>query len=171
MEYSVRVQKKHQVQLNRPADWSDEFTATVDKKDYGLQIRATHPDGTLKTVQINHRVYPVEVVRQADGLPVRVLLKGIPYDLQVERVESTRFRPPSAEKTTSGQVAARLPGLILQTCKKAGDVVKKGETIVMLEAMKMENEIIAPRDGKLLRLEVKTGDLVSKGQQLFEIGD
>jgi biotin carboxyl carrier protein len=60
-------------------------------------------------------------------------------------------------------------GLILKILKKDGDVVKKGETILILEAMKMENEIVSPLDGKLNLLGIKEGITVEKNSKLFEI--
>jgi len=170
MEYTVRIdKKKHNVQFERPGDWGSEFEAKVDKKDYHVMVRATHADGSLKTVQINNRVYPVEIERQGDGLPSRVTLKGIPYDLQIERVASTRFRPETSSKTVSGEARARLPGTILEILVKPGEKVEKGQTVLILEAMKMENSVLAPKEGKLKTLEVKAGDLVSKEQFLFEV--
>ncbi|ASJ11119.1 pyruvate carboxylase [Thermococcus sp. P6] len=69
-----------------------------------------------------------------------------------------------------GVVTAPMPGKILRILVKEGESVKTGQGLLVLEAMKMENEIPAPRDGKIKRILVKEGDTVNPGQPLIEIG-
>ena len=59
-----------------------------------------------------------------------------------------------------------LPGIILEVRCKPGDNVKKGDTIMILEAMKMENNILASQSGKVSEILVKVGDSVLEGDQL-----
>ena len=63
-------------------------------------------------------------------------------------------------------VTAPMPGKILGVKATAGQAVKKGETIVILEAMKMENEIVAPQDGTVATINVAVGDSVESGATL-----
>ena len=62
-----------------------------------------------------------------------------------------------------------LPGVILDIKVKAGDTVKKGQTIIILEAMKMENNINANKDGKVAEIKVNKGDSVLEGTDLVII--
>jgi biotin carboxyl carrier protein len=64
---------------------------------------------------------------------------------------------------------APMPGKILEVMVQAGDTVAAGEPLMILEAMKMENELIAPSGGKISSLLVKTGDKVEKNQNLIVI--
>jgi biotin carboxyl carrier protein len=59
-----------------------------------------------------------------------------------------------------------MPGKILAVKKNAGETVKSGEAILILEAMKMENEIVAPQDGTIASINVSVGDAVESGATL-----
>jgi biotin carboxyl carrier protein len=63
-----------------------------------------------------------------------------------------------------------LPGIILEITCKVGDVVKKGQKVLVLEAMKMENAINADRDGEIQEIKVNKGDSVLEGADLVVIG-
>ena len=65
---------------------------------------------------------------------------------------------------------APMPGMIVKYLKSVGDTVAKGETIVILEAMKMENALTAPCDGVVKAVPFKSGDTVAKGASLCVIG-
>ena len=62
-----------------------------------------------------------------------------------------------------------MPGLVVQVARKAGSRVKKDDVILILEAMKMENEIVAPCDGVLSQVAVNNGDQVKNGELLFVV--
>ena len=76
---------------------------------------------------------------------------------------------PTAAPPAGTVVAAPLPGMVVGYKKRAGDAVRTGETVVVLEAMKMHNNIEAPCDGTLAELHCREGDSVPKGQPLFRI--
>ena len=97
MKYSVHSPDRHSVTIDRKSDLGKEFEITVGKNTYSVEIRKVQEDGTLKTLMINHRVCPVEVERRGDGLPVRVFLKGVPYEVDISRLASARVRPTLPE--------------------------------------------------------------------------
>ena len=117
----------------------------------------------------------------------RIKLDGKVYELEIERMDGAAPQPaakPAPAAAPAPQLAARevpaaagnavkspMPGTILRVNAAAGDAVKKGQSVLVLEAMKMENDIAAPRDGKLAALYVARGDTVQGGAPLFEIGD
>ena len=81
--------------------------------------------------------------------------------------------PPSKEATlSSGEtpVTAPIPGTIIRYTVNEGDAVKIGDGVVVLEAMKMENEIVSPVDGKVKAIRFKAGDKVAGGDILAVIG-
>ncbi|MDN6836796.1 MAG: biotin/lipoyl-binding protein [Lactococcus lactis] len=79
-------------------------------------------------------------------------------------------QPAPAPTSGSGQeVTAPMPGNVLKVSVKTGQTVKKGETVVILEAMKMENEIVAPSDGTISAINVKEGQSVESDDVLFEL--
>ncbi len=73
------------------------------------------------------------------------------------------------KETEPGKITAFIPGNIVEIFVKKGSKVKKGENLLILEAMKMRNLITAPNDGKIIALKVKINDIVSKNQLLIEM--
>ena len=71
--------------------------------------------------------------------------------------------------TSSGSVIAPMPGTILKVNKAEGDSVKAGDVVLVLEAMKMENEITSPADGVIASLSLTEGSTVAGGDLLFEV--
>ncbi|CAD5243539.1 acetyl-CoA carboxylase biotin carboxyl carrier protein subunit [Thermococcus camini] len=78
--------------------------------------------------------------------------------------------PATPAPAGEGVVTAPMPGKILRILVKEGEQVKTGQGLVVLEAMKMENEIPAPKDGVVKKILVKEGDTVDTGQALIELG-
>lgn len=79
-------------------------------------------------------------------------------------------QPAPAPSSGSGQnVTAPMPGNIFKVLAQPGQSVKEGETVVVLEAMKMENEIVAPADGTISAVHVKEGQSVEADDVLFEL--
>lgn len=114
----------------------------------------------------------------------RITVNGVAYDVSVEElgageapVVSTPVSaaPKAPAKKASAKAAgaegsvkvnAPMPGKIVALKVKAGDSVKKGDVVIVLEAMKMENEICAAQDGKIASVEVAVGDMVEGGDVL-----
>jgi len=78
----------------------------------------------------------------------------------------SKAAPAAAPK---GATVSPMPGTILKVNVKEGDTVKVGDSVVVLEAMKMENDITAPKDGVVKALYVTGGQAVAKGDALFEV--
>lgn len=108
-----------------------------------------------------------------------VTVNGVSYEVSVEEVGEGQAAAPAAApvKATpvkakasgaagSVKVSAPMPGKIIAVKKDAGAAVKKGEVILVLEAMKMENEIVAPQDGTVASVNVGAGDAVEAGDVL-----
>ncbi len=110
----------------------------------------------------------------------KVKVEGKVYEVEVEFVsesdakiaQSAPSAAPAAPPVQAQQgepINAPMQGNIWKILKKAGDAVKSGETILILEAMKMENNIVAPKDGTIVSILVKEGDSVESGAVLAEI--
>ena len=136
--------------------------------------------------KINGNLYNVTVNDVEDNI-ARVEVNGTPYNVELDKPIKTAakpvVRPAAAPKTATGApvvsrpsatsknagVKSPLPGVILDIKVKEGDTVKKGQVIVILEAMKMENNINADRDGKVTAIKVNKGDSVLEGPDLIII--
>ena len=104
----------------------------------------------------------------------RVNVNGTAYEVEIEEITAaapavsapTAAPAPAAEGET---VSAPMPGNILAVNVKPGDSVKKGQVLMVLEAMKMENEIVCPRDGAVVSVAVTKGASVESGAALCTI--
>ncbi|MCG8525470.1 MAG: biotin/lipoyl-binding protein [Opitutales bacterium] len=170
MKYQViQGDAKHSVNIEGKYDFAKTSPIEVDKNTYDVKIEETDLSGSMKTVMINHRIYRVSVKKRGDGFPEEVILKGVPYKVDIDRIESTRYRPPASPKNIPGDVSASMPGQVINVLVNEGESVEEGQAILILEAMKMENEILAPKAGKLKSIASKEGTLVMKGDLLFEV--
>ena len=101
-----------------------------------------------------------------------VTVNGVAYNVTVE--ENTNGAAPvaAAPAPAAGSVPvnAPMPGTILDIKVKAGAAVKAGDVVMILEAMKMENEISAPQDGTIASIDVRKGDTVNSGDVLYTMG-
>ena len=79
---------------------------------------------------------------------------------------------PSSQRTaanTIGIVTAPMPGTVLSLYKREGEKVRTGDVVLVLEAMRMENEILSPADGTIIKVNCEEGKTVAGGQVLFEL--
>lgn len=109
----------------------------------------------------------------------RVNVNGTAYHVELEELMGTdaaaaaSVRTPAPAQTSAPapgeNVTAPMSGTILSVHVAAGDVVRKGQVLMILEAMKMENEIVCPRDGKIAAVSTTEGATVQTGTQLCVI--
>ena len=97
-----------------------------------------------------------------------ITVNGVVYDVTVD--ETGAAPAPAAPAAGGTQVTSPMPGSILDVKVNVGDTVSNGQVLVLLEAMKMENEICAPCDGKVVSVAVKKGDTVDTGSLMVVIG-
>lgn len=105
----------------------------------------------------------------------RVNVNGTVYEVELEEITGAAPAAPAAPAPAAApaggeQITAPMPGNILSVNVAAGDAVKKGQVLMVLEAMKMENEIMCPCDGKVLSVSVSKGATVESGALLCVIG-
>lgn len=93
--------------------------------------------------------------------------KPLPKPSPLERSPGPRQIRPAADDAFN--VEAPMPGSIIDIAVKSGERVKEGDILLILEAMKMENEITAPRPGTVSNIYVNVGDTVSGGEPLMEL--
>lgn len=130
--------------------------------------------------KINGKEYEVAVNKMEDTL-AEVEVNGTSYKVELEKKEEEPVAPkiqrpvassaPKAASTSASGTAIKspLPGIIVGINVKVGDAVKRGQTVVTLEAMKMENAIQATQDGVVASIDVAEGDSVLEGVALVTL--
>ncbi|MDE6555368.1 MAG: acetyl-CoA carboxylase biotin carboxyl carrier protein subunit [Duncaniella sp.] len=139
--------------------------------------------------KINGNSYTVKI-GDIDKNIAKVEVNGVPYKVELENTEKpvtivNAPRPSAAPRTEAGtkvvsrpaaaatsgyQVKAPLPGVVLSIPVKVGDAVKAADTVLVLEAMKMENAIHAGQDGTVKSIDVAVGDSVLDNTVLITLG-
>jgi pyruvate carboxylase subunit B len=110
--------------------------------------------------------FDVEV--EGEVFKVRVTGAGMTVTPAASAAAATTTAPPP--KTGEGTVIAPMQGLIVKIPVKAGDVVKLGDVVAVLEAMKMQNDIVTTVAGRVSQVYVKEGEVVSPNQPLLAVG-
>ena len=119
------------------------------------------------TVTVNGVAYNVTVEENTNGAPVTAAPVAAPAAPAPAAAAPAPAPAPAAQGSAGAvQVAAPMPGNILDVKVKAGDSLKAGDVMMILEAMKMENEISAPQDGTIASVNVRKGDTVNSGDLL-----
>ncbi|GHU87725.1 acetyl-CoA carboxylase biotin carboxyl carrier protein subunit [Bacteroidia bacterium] len=131
---------------------------------------------------INGNTYKVVINNIVDTV-AEVEVNGTPYKVEMDKPTKKQVvtikRPaqsavapiarPQQTAAAAGALRSPLPGTILEILCKAGDTVKRGQKLVVLEAMKMENAINADRDGVVKEVKINKGDSVLEGADLIII--
>ena len=119
----------------------------------------------IVTVEVNGAPYSVELDRPVSKPVQNPVARSISNSVEAPKVA---VAPKAAAKSQSA-VKSPLPGVVLDIKVKVGDVIKRGETILILEAMKMENEVHATADGTIRALYVAVGEAVASKALLCTI--
>jgi biotin carboxyl carrier protein len=134
-----------------------------------IQVDAVKSGRTIYSIIEDGRQFEV-LVDEKGAHGFDVLVHGRLFHLEAVD-ERTRLLAGSAQAAASGPqtVEAQMPGKVVQVKKGAGDRVAEGEGVVILEAMKMENEIPSPIEGVITEMVVSEGDTVESGAVLFVV--
>jgi len=160
MDYLVKIADK-------------EYNVTIDSAAHPPQIKlngkkvstdfSTRSDNSEIQLLINNRSYDVEVAKQNGNFTV--FIYGKEYSLYAEDERLAKIREVAgmgAEEDSRKRLRAPMPGLVTHLLKGPDDQVAKGESLIVVEAMKMENEIKSHVDGIIKEISVKEGQTIDK---------
>jgi len=161
------------------------YIATLNEKEFLVEVldeRHIIVNGVSYEVDFNHvdgqPIYSAIINGQSHEAFVypgddfwQVLLQGRLYEACVEDERERRLRKEvdGSEEQKEIPVKAPMPGLVVSLPVGEGQAVKKGDVLLILESMKMQNELKAPRDGVVMRLRVQPGDSVEQRQNLLTL--
>jgi glutaconyl-CoA/methylmalonyl-CoA decarboxylase subunit gamma len=138
------------------------YKFTINGNDYVVHIRDI--EDNIAEVDVNGTHYEVVVHNEIKTTKtprlVRKPIEKLPGEGQIKK------------KATTGkhEVTAPLPGTIIKLNVSVGDVVAEGQNLLVMEAMKMENQVQTSRGGEIISIKVKVGDTVLQDDVLLEIG-
>jgi biotin carboxyl carrier protein len=146
-ELEVRLGGKRVDYRYHEVNRAGQVSLTVDRKAYGISIEGS----TSK---------------------IAVTLAGQRYAIGIEdERERAAGLAARARSGGAGPVKAVMPGVVVDLLVKSGQIVKAGEPLLILEAMKMQNEIAAPADGRVTDVHVAKGQAVGAGEKLVTLAD
>jgi biotin carboxyl carrier protein len=162
------------------------YITTIDNQEFEIEVVDDHH------IRIGDRLLRVDF-ESVSGQPVfsliidgksyesfvspgdddwHVLLRGRQYQVKIEDERERRLRVAGGGGVAEGgefHLKAPMPGLVVTVPVTEGQQVEKGQVLVILESMKMQNELKSPRDGKVERIRVKGGESVEQKQTLLTI--
>ena len=164
MKYIATVENKEYI-----VEIIDEKHVSVNGKTYGVDFESVsgQPVYSLIADGKSHESY---VARGDDTW--QVLLRGRLYPVAVEDEREKRLRAAAGGGVVEGgdfHLKAPMPGLVVAVPVEEGQEINKGQVLLILESMKMQNELKSPRDGKVHRIKVRAGESVEQKQTLLSV--
>jgi biotin carboxyl carrier protein len=154
-EYSIEIVNRNKILVDG-VPYDVDFSSISGQPVYSLLLDGKSYEGYM---------YP-------DEDDWEVLLQGSMYAVNVEDERERRLRQALGEgPSASGEypLKAPMPGLVVSVPVSEGQEILKGDVLIILESMKMQNELKSPRDGKISRMRVKEGDSVERKQTLLSV--
>lgn len=145
------------------------YQYTVNGVDYNVEIESIEANTAVVTV--NGKTFEIEMKQAFKTHPQPAKVEtSAPQAAPAPKPAAAPVAAPAPATANGTKVTAPLPGTITEVKVAVGDVVKTGDTVVILEAMKMQNNIEAECDGTITAVSVRQGDTVLEGSTLVVIG-
>ena len=144
-------------------------TIKIGKREYEVKLKSDEKYGTY--ILWKNRKYPVEIVRSRQN-KYEILFNDISYTFTVETpfsLQRMKVLNSKRGKIETEFVKSPMPGKIIDVLVREGSSVLRGEPVVILEAMKMQNEILAPVSGTIVKVSARANTNVMKNDPLVEI--
>jgi biotin carboxyl carrier protein len=148
----------------------DDRHVIIDDKLYEVDFESVE-DQPVFSLLVDGKSYEAYVYQTDEGW--QVLLRGSLHQVVVEDEREKRLRASmGGGPAEHGEfhLKAPMPGLVVAVPVQEGQQVEKGDVLVILESMKMQNELKSPSSGKVIRLRVKAGDSVEQKETLLSVG-
>ncbi len=144
------------------------FKFTINGNQYETEVLSV--EDNIAEIEVNGTLYKVEVDKTMKTTKTPKLVRQVAFPSTDSHPSVAKTSSPAGPKG-AGSIKSPLPGVILEMFVREGDTVKMGQKLLMLEAMKMENNIEADKAGKVISILKQKGDNVMEGDVLIIIGD
>ncbi len=144
------------------------YKFTINDKDYSVVINDIEED--VADVEVNGTAYSIKLHQAPKASKTPILVRKEVQNKPGENKVAEKLAPmPITAKPSSKTINAPLPGSILKINFNAGDAFKEGDVLMVMESMKMENNVLAERSGTVVRVNTTVGATVMQDEPLFEI--
>lgn len=165
MRWEVRIgDRTREVELRREGR---SYSVKVDGSNY--RIDAVRTAGAFSSLLVDSASFDLGVSAKGNRYTVDVDGKRFCFDLLDLSIRWTGSGSPGSSAAGPLQVVAVMPGRVVSVLVKKGQKVKAGEGLVVLEAMKMENEMQSPKGGTVSRVHVTPGQIVESGEPIITV--
>ena len=155
------------------------FTVSFLDNDGKLKLSKLVTDNieySIPDISVSRDEQPGRIIVELDGVTsfAHVVRSNSKWWIHFQgRIYVTNMHEPGSKNSSlsEGSLSAPMPGTILDVLVKSGQRVRQGQTLLVMEAMKMEHRIQAPKAGEVIAVHFETGDRVDMGANLVEIGE
>ena len=164
MIYEVKVAEKiHSVELHK---MENGWICKLDGRE--IKIDAVSTQNGVLSILLDGKSY--EVKQESTGTDFNIVVGGLRFPTQVRDPRSLRSRR-GADAGAEGvkKIVAPMPGKVVRILAQPGTAVEHGQGVIVIEAMKMQNELKSPKKGTVKKLSVREGAAVEAGQTLAEV--
>jgi biotin carboxyl carrier protein len=163
MSYIVKIDdREYKLNINREGEY---FRAFLNNKEIEAKIVSEYHNSQLSLI-INNKMY--NIIFESDN---KITVNEEEYKAEVfdEQIHKLIKTSPEAALKKELTITVPMPGLVIEVEVKEGDQITLGQGLIVVEAMKMQNEIKAPRDGAVKKIFVKKGQTVNSRDKLLII--
>lgn len=145
------------------------FNFTISGNSYSVNVKGI--EGNIAEIEVNGTPYDIEIAQEVKTTktPVVLVRKEVNTKQGDERVKENLSPVSEGKKPSAKTIKSPLPGNILKVNVNVGDSFEDGDVLMVMESMKMENNILAERSGTITKVCVQVGKTVLQDEVLFEI--
>ncbi len=145
------------------------YKFTINEKDYNVVVKGI--DDEIAELEVNGNLYEVKIHQLEQKVPkTPILVRKEVQNKPGENKVAEKLAPmPITAKPSSKTINAPLPGSVIKIVVEVGSVIKEGDVLMVMESMKMENNILAEKSGTIVKVCVAPGASVMQDEALFEI--
>jgi biotin carboxyl carrier protein len=153
--------KEHK--LNLIEKGKNDIHISLNQKRYHVSVEFLASDEAL--LNVNGKIY--DIIIDSNSLSYSIYVNGKFF--KIEKKSASRALASKGGKPKKRDIKTSMPGRIVKVLVKEGETVNEGQAVLVLEAMKMQNEIKSPQSGTITLLSLKSGDSVEAGTLLYSV--
>jgi biotin carboxyl carrier protein len=144
------------------------FDFNINGNDYNVHIKSV--EGDIAEIEVNGTPYTVNIKQEIKTTKTPILVRKEAQSKQADQRVAENLKPVSSGvKPSSKTIKSPLPGNVFKVLVSEGETFKEGDVLMVVESMKMENNILAERSGKIIKVCAPAGKAVLQDEVLFEV--